>query len=381
MNYLIFDTEQIYNYGYIVIKDTGEIILRQNLVLTNNFENRKLIGENTYKRKMPIYQKDPNTKFVNSAEGANIIAKTLRTYNIDYIIAHNASEDKRQLALLHEQTGIDFPEIPFYDSINLVKILFPNNTQTNLEAIISDISNFEVKQTHTALADCEMLLRLISPIINHLSYFIKYHDIFAHDSDYEVTYKFFINFNKINKFPENVKWIHQLIGMDDSTGERKKTGNFIKKIEKEYKIWTTEECIEYSAKTAKPLKTPGLAMNCEGKGLEEAKYISYLFTNLEKLASIVVESCVNSQAKQETDEAVIERLNAYKEQYERKIYELEEKYNERERKLKEGFANALLNKLPNIIKGGIFNKDFKEVHKLVSANDGVALYNYFMSNE
>ena len=37
MNYLILDTEQTYNYGYIVVTEKGDILLRENLVLTNNF--------------------------------------------------------------------------------------------------------------------------------------------------------------------------------------------------------------------------------------------------------------------------------------------------------------------------------------------------------
>lgn len=51
MNFLIFDTEQTYNYGYIVLDNNMKVIVEEDLVIINNFENRKLIGENTYKRK------------------------------------------------------------------------------------------------------------------------------------------------------------------------------------------------------------------------------------------------------------------------------------------------------------------------------------------
>ena len=110
MTHLIFDTEQTYNYGYIVVNEKGEILLRKNLVLTNNFENRKLIGENTYKRKKPIYEKDPYAQFITSADGAKILANHLIEYNIEQIISHNISEDRRQLELLNQQTGISFPD-------------------------------------------------------------------------------------------------------------------------------------------------------------------------------------------------------------------------------------------------------------------------------
>ena len=49
MNYLILDTEKTYNYGYILVNHNQEVLLRRNLIIQNNFENRNIIGENTYK--------------------------------------------------------------------------------------------------------------------------------------------------------------------------------------------------------------------------------------------------------------------------------------------------------------------------------------------
>lgn len=389
MNYLIFDTEQTYNYGYIVVNERGDILLRENLVLTNNFENRKLIGENTYKRKKPIYEKDPYAQFVTSADGAKILADRMKKYAINQIISHNVSEDRRQLELLHTQTGIDFPDIPFYDSINLVKVLFPNNTQTGLEAIVSDITGIDVKQTHTALADCELLLTLISPIIEHLPYFIKYQDIFAHDADYEITEKFFSNLNAILPLPKNVKVVQSILGMDDARGDKTKVNNFLKKASLDYHFWDMFECVEYSEKTGKALKTPGLEMRT-GANFQDAVAIGALFTSLDKIGEAICSACVAYQATQETDEMLVEKLNIYKTTFDTEFAareaafakycaDREAEFAARETAIRNTVATALMNKIAPVVNGGLFNSESRTVKNLVKANDTQGLYNYFMS--
>ena len=400
MNYLILDTEQTYNYGYIVVTEKGDILLRENLVLTNNFENRKLIGENTYKRKKPIYEKDPYVKFVTSAEGAKIMADRMKEYSIAQIISHTVSEDRRQLELLHTQTGISFPEIPFYDSINLVKVLFPNNTQTGLEAIVSDVTGIDVKQTHTALADCELLLTLINPIIEYLPYFIKYQDIFAHDADYEITEKFFTNLNAILPLPKNVKVVQALLGMDEARGDKTKVNNFLKKASLDYHFWDMYECVEYSEKTGKPLKTPGLEMR-NGANFQDALAIGALFTSLDKIGETICSACIAYQAAQETDEMLVEKLNIYKTTFDnefaaqkaafakecaereaafaKECAEREAAFAKREATIQATVANMLMSKIGPVVNGGLFNSDAKIVKNLVKANDTKGLYNYFMS--
>ena len=413
MNYLIFDTEKTYNYGFIVVDDKGTIQYETNLVITNNFENRNLVGENTYKRKMPIYSKDPHARFVIAADGANFINTIFNQYHIDQIISHNVSEDRRQLELLSQQTGVVFPAIPFYDSINLVKVLFPSNTQTGLEAIVSDVTGIDVKQTHTALQDCHLLLNLIRPILEYIPYFIKYQEIFAHDSDYEITQKFFANFNKIIPLPKNIKDITTILGMDDSPGNKKTASNFIKRMADPYKFWEVNECIEYSEKTGKPLKTPGLMIQ-NGENFNDAVVISVLFASLDKISESIVSACVAHQASQETDEMILARLEAYKTSMEAAYNEkqkiLEAEYKDKEHILSEreknfnnycenqtaelkrrewecGQAQAaiphnvacmLMNKVAPLVDGGLFNAEAKRVKEMIRNNDLQGLYNYFM---
>ena len=312
MNYLILDTEKTYNYGYILVNHNQEVLFRRNLIIQNNFENRNIIGENTYKIKKKFYEADPDARFISSAEGANIIANDLSTNNIDFIIAHNANEDKRQLELLHQQTGVSFPQIPFYDSINLVKILFPNNTQTGLEAIVNDIINGSIQQTHTALQDCDLLLSFILPILPYLGYFIEYKEIFAHDNDYEITYKVLSNLKQFLPLPKSLKEIQNILGID-SRGEKTKLTNFFKKTAQSYDFW----------------KTDGSNVN-ESKNFQTVIALANLMTSLEQIRGCIIQSCskYNDTAANSTDfKYLSEELEGYKRlirEYEKRLLDYEE---------------------------------------------------------
>lgn len=389
MNYLIFDTEQTYNYGGIVVNEKGEILKRLNLVLTNNFENRSLIGENTYKRKKPIYEKDPDVKFMGSGEGAEFFKKLLNEFKIEQIISHNISEDRRQLELLAQQTGVKFPEIPFYDSINLVKVLFPNNTQTGLEAIVSDITGIDVKQTHTALQDCDLLYNLIYPIIEFMPCFIKYKDVFAHDANYEVTQKFFTSLDKILPFPATFDDIQEKLGMAD-TGAKRICSNFLK--DTTLNLWRVEEYIKFG-KTGKPLKTPGMQIvELNTKSTEDVKLIGRLFNTLDVIADTIVAACVKHQASQETDETITARLEKYKtqiaEEYaekemqmrakelaaEAKIAELKKMQQAKEAQMRVKFVENLT----PCVSGGLFNSSFKTLKNYVNSKDYMGLWNWLL---
>lgn len=305
MNYLILDTEKTYNYGYILVNHNQEVLLRRNLIIQNNFENRNIIGENTYKIKKKFYEADPDARFISSAEGANIIANDLSTNNIDFIIAHNANEDKRQLELLHQQTGVSFPQIPFYDSINLVKILFPNNTQTGLEAIVNDITNGSIQQTHTALQDCDLLLSFILPILPYLGYFIEYREIFAHDNDYEITYKVLSNLKQILPLPKSIKEIQNILGID-SRGDKTKLTNFFKKTSQSYDFWTTD----------------GSNIN-KSENFQTVIALANLMTSLEQIRGCIIQSC--SKYKDSNESIEFRHLSEELEGYKRLVREYEER--------------------------------------------------------
>lgn len=50
-NFMIIDTEKTYNIGVVIFNK--EIIYKRQFVVKENFEDRKLCGEQNYKRKKP----------------------------------------------------------------------------------------------------------------------------------------------------------------------------------------------------------------------------------------------------------------------------------------------------------------------------------------
>lgn len=377
MNFLIFDTEQTYNYGYIVLNDSMKIILEEDLVITNNFENRKLIGENTYKRKKPIYEKEANCKFVSSASGAKRMQEVLSKYKIDYIIAHNSNEDKRQLELLSQQTGIKFPDVPFYDSVKTVKFFFPNNVQTNLKDTISDITGLNIKQTHTALADCRLLEGLISPISASLPILIKYQDLFITQED-NINQIFFSHLKDFFPLPKNIKEIQNIGGFNSSRGDKTKLNNFLKKMA-ELKFFELSDCVEYSEKTGKPLKTPGI-MVTTGEHFDNLLKISYLYCNINNFQKQIEAYCINKMMEAEEDTDVVQQVEIYKNNldkiYQVKVQNLEKEWEE----LQGTVATLIIKKINPIIKFPLFNKELKYIKTLIANNDMQRLYEYFIKD-
>ena len=84
--------------------------------------------------------------------------------------------------------------------------------------------------------------------------------------------------------------------------------NFLKKTSAEYHFWELVECVEYSEKTGKALKTPGLEVRV-GANIDDAVAISALFNNLDLIGETICSMCIAYQASQETDERILEKLN------------------------------------------------------------------------
>ena len=390
MNYLIFDTEKTYNYGYILMNDKGGTLLKRNIVVTNNFENRNIIGENTYKTKKKYYEADPNACFISSSEAAAMIVKDLS--QVDYILAHNCSEDRRQLELLHQQTGINFPQIPFYDTINLVKIFFPQNIQTSLEAVVNDISDSPIQQTHTALQDCELLSMILTPILPYLGYFIEYQEVFAHDNDYEITQKVLNNFDKILPLPKKMEDIQVALGIE-SRGDKTKLTNFFNKTSQNYSFWNVVN------------KTVD-----KGTHFDTVKILSNLMKALPDIKNLIIQSC----SKYTLDVATIEPkedLSAYKKQlekeYQDKLDTLKDRYGWQMLEYEEEIRNLKneVNRLSNsrrrvrpdiaavetalvhrmianfntLSRGSIFNKNARFFKKCLKKRDAQALFDMLLN--
>lgn len=390
MNYLIFDTEKTYNYGYILVNDKGDILLKRNIVITNNFENRNIIGENTYKTKKKYYEADPNACFISSSEAAAMIAKDLS--QVDYILAHNCSEDRRQLELLHQQTGVDFPQIPFYDTINLVKIFFPQNIQTSLEAVVNDISDSPIQQTHTALQDCELLEMIINPVLPYLGYFIEYQEIFAHDNDYEITQKVLNNFDKILPFPKKMEDIQFALGIE-SRGDKTKLTNFFNKTSQSYHFWNVANKIVD-----------------KGINFDIVKVLSSLMKALPDIKNLIIQSCRKyspdtvtieskedlSEYKKQLEKEFQNKIDALKDQYGWQMLEYEEEIrnlknemnrlsNSRRRvrpdvaAVETALVHRMIANFNTLSRGSIFNKNARFFKKCLKKRDAQALFDMLLN--
>ena len=390
MNYLIFDTEKTYNYGYILMNDKGGTLLKRNIVVTNNFENRNIIGENTYKTKKKYYEADPNACFISSSEAAAMIVKDLS--QVDYILAHNCSEDRRQLELLHQQTGVNFPQIPFYDTINLVKIFFPQNIQTSLEAVVNDISDSPIQQTHTALQDCELLEMIISPILPYLGYFIEYQEIFAHDNDYEITQKVLSNLDKILPLPKKMEDIQTVLGIE-SRGDKTKLTNFFNKTSQNYNFWNiTNKIVD------------------KGTHFDTVKILSNLMKALPDIKNLIIQSCSKytpdvatiepkedlSAYKKQLEKEYQDKLNTLKDQYGWQMLECEEEIrnlknevsrlsNSRRRArpdvaaVETALVRRMIANFNTLSHGSIFNKNARFFKKCLKKRDAQALFDMLLN--
>ena len=390
MNYLIFDTEKTYNYGYILMNDKGGTLLKRNIVVINNFENRNIIGENTYKTKKKYYEADSNACFISSSEAAAMIVKDLS--QVDYILAHNCSEDRRQLELLHQQTGVNFPQIPFYDTINLVKIFFPQNIQTSLEAVVNDISDSPIQQTHTALQDCELLEMIISPILPYLGYFIEYQEIFAHDNDYEITQKVLSNLDKILPLPKKMEDIQTVLGIE-SRGDKTKLTNFFNKTSQNYNFWNiTNKIVD------------------KGTHFDTVKVLSNLMKALPDIKGMIIQSCGKytpdvatiepkedlSAYKKQLEKEYQDKLDTLKDQYGWQMLEYEEEIrnlknevsrlsNSRRRArpdvaaVETALVHRMITNFNTLSRGSIFNKNARFFKKCLKKRDAQALFDTLLN--
>lgn len=392
MAYMIFDTEKTYNYGYIIIDEKGTILEKQDFLITNEFNNSQIVGENTRKRKEPLYK---DSLKCGSAEVAMAFKKAIEKHKINYIIAHNISEDKRNLEYLRQRTGIDIPLTNFYDSMKFVKIMYPENGMTNLESTVEDITGITIKQNHTALSDCELVYSVLKGVatLGYLPYFITYDEIFAKDNDYEITKLFFTNFESILPLPKNMKHIQGILRITD-TGDKRKLNNFLKK----YNFWTLTDCIEFSEKTGKPLKTPGTMVN-RNDNTDEARILAYMFNNMDEFRDSIRDNAINCLSSINLENEELEELNIYKGQIYKKFEEdkkqkevefkadIKRQQNEFEedkrRKEKEiddkeyVLKKNLADKLEQILNGGLFNAEKKKVKKMLQSRDLNSLLDYF----
>lgn len=169
MKLLILDTEKTYNIGVVVI-DTKQVLEEKEFVIPENFNDPLICGEANHKRKTKQFNEAKHTiNYVNAAECINQIATIIKRYQIQYILGHNVSEDRIQFGNLLKQaepyltmnTINIFKDIKYFDTQKIVRTLLPNNKTINLQDTAEDLTGLSFSQSHTALADAQLLSKIL----------------------------------------------------------------------------------------------------------------------------------------------------------------------------------------------------------------------------
>lgn len=167
-NFMIIDTEKTYNIGVVIFNKA--IIYKKQFVVKENFEDRKICGEQNYKRKKALFDNHPDVEYGNAVEICNKLTQLVQTYHIETIFAHNCAEDRISITNLYKQCEVYctasniFDIANLVDSIKIVKTLYPENLYTSLEDTINDILGVSLHQVHTALDDCIWLSTILIPL-------------------------------------------------------------------------------------------------------------------------------------------------------------------------------------------------------------------------
>lgn len=111
MNYLIFDTETIslnksfiYNLGYVIISDQGEVLAMRDFVIRQIYDNKPLFATAYYANKRPLYvskMKGKKARKVSWGDACRIMARDIKEYGIAEAWAYNASFDEKAFYFNH----------------------------------------------------------------------------------------------------------------------------------------------------------------------------------------------------------------------------------------------------------------------------------------
>lgn len=104
---IILDTETIslekpfiYDLGYIVANDKGEIVATKSYVITQIWNNKELFATSYYANKKPLYLqrlKSGYSKKVSWGNAMRYLANDIKKYNITEIYAYNSRFDTRAI--------------------------------------------------------------------------------------------------------------------------------------------------------------------------------------------------------------------------------------------------------------------------------------------
>ena len=119
-----------------------------------------------------------------------LIASLVKKYNVEYVLGHNVSEDRIQLGNLLKQAepylSADCIKVikglKYFDTQKILRALLPNNKALNLKEVTEDLTGMSFTQAHTALADAQLLSKMILTCGEFLPLFLSPIELDLNDS-------------------------------------------------------------------------------------------------------------------------------------------------------------------------------------------------------
>ena len=361
-NFMIIDTEKTYNVGVVIFNK--EIIYKKQFVVKENFEDRKLCGEQNYKRKKTLFENNPDVEYGNAVEICDKLTHLVNNYQIETIFAHNCAEDRVSITNLYNQCKAYcssqniFDIANLVDTIKIVKTLYPENIYTSLEETINDILGISLHQVHTALDDCIWLSTILIPMSECLDLYTDAEYIMNNLKDNAII-------DIINFFPEereisDVELFTSIADADEDEYTIRTLNNRLKELVA-HNILSVREEIK-KGKNGQPLKTTDKFYKFTNPfGLNIIRKVKYFRTTdfqteIEKMARKTLLPYINQNEK--------DNLSIFKEQIKK---ELEEQYLKQLNQLKEENDN---------FKSSIRNLEYmtQQLNQLEKDNDDLKSY-------
>lgn len=139
MNRIILDTEFvnlqksfIYNLGYVVANENGDILKKRDFVIEQIWHNRELFATSYYYNKRNIYiskMRGKRMNLVKWGECVRIMLKDIKDFNINELWAYNVRADYNAINFMVEwyKTRNPLEKVNCYDIWDLTKEIFLKN--------------------------------------------------------------------------------------------------------------------------------------------------------------------------------------------------------------------------------------------------------------
>lgn len=139
MNRIVLDTEFvnlqksfIYNLGYVVVNENGNILKKRDFVIEQIWHNRELFATSYYYNKRNIYiskMRGKRMNLVKWGECVRIMLKDIKDFNISELWAYNVRADYNAINFMVEwyKTRNPLEKLNCYDIWDLTKEIFLKN--------------------------------------------------------------------------------------------------------------------------------------------------------------------------------------------------------------------------------------------------------------